>query len=213
MQNARWYKGKVFMTGSMALSQESSWRLAEGYSMLDNNYIQMLKDYEDYTFIFEYISLKDAHVVIYNKEDEGLHLIGIRDTRDGRQLSYEPVISIVKDVNQEFLTLDELLKQMKTVKSNEKEGWILNLDGHFIKLKCDDYVSIHRLLDKFSSINVIIENVADGHYDDLIAKVPEGYKQRVERVAAKLINYINENTKVIYESFEKAPKDEEGKSD
>ena len=213
MQNARWYKDKVFMTGSMSLSQESSWRLAEGYSMLNDNYTQMLKDYQDYTFIFEYISLKDAHVVIYNKEDEGLHLIGIRDTRDGQQLSYEQVISIaqsynVKVVNQEFLTLDELLVQMKTIKSNEKEGWILNLDGHFIKLKCDDYVSIHRLLDKFSSINVIIENVADGHYDDLISKVPEGYKQRVEKVANKLINYINQNTKVIYEYFDKAPKDD-----
>lgn len=34
MQSARWYSGKPFMAGSMALNPRDSWRLADGYNML-----------------------------------------------------------------------------------------------------------------------------------------------------------------------------------
>lgn len=211
MQNARWYNNSVFMTGSMALSKDDSWRLEEGYSMLNENYIEMLKDYDDYTFIFEYISLKDAHVVLYSEEDEGLHLIGIRNVDTGEQVSYEEVINIakayrVKVVDMEHLSLDELLSQMKTVSSHEKEGWILNLDGHYIKLKCDDYVNIHRLLDKVSSVNVIIENIAEERYDDLISKIPDKYKERVHNIANLIFTYVNDNKQKIKELYQLAPK-------
>lgn len=211
MQNARWYKGSVFMTGSMALSKDDSWRLEEGYSMLNENYISMLKDYEDYTFIFEYISLKDAHVVLYDKKDEGLHLIGMRNVKNGELLNYGEIIKIaniygVKVVEKENKSIDELLYEMKTRKSDEKEGWIINLDGHLIKVKCDDYVSIHRLLDKVSSVNVIIENIAEDRFDDLISKIPDKYKDRVYKIANLIFDYVSEKSKLIDENYKLAPK-------
>ncbi|MFJ3388877.1 RNA ligase [Lysinibacillus sp. NPDC086135] len=211
MQNARWYRDEVFMTGSMSLSKEDSWRLNEGYSMLNQNYVQMLKDYDEYTFIFEYISLKDAHVVLYDKKDEGLHLIGMRNTFTGEQVNYNELIEIantyrVTVVEMENKSLEQLLDEMKSVSSHEKEGWVLNLDGHLIKLKCDDYVSIHRLLDKVSSVNVIIENIAENRFDDLIAKIPDKYKERVHNIANLIFEYINTNTGLINEYYEKAPK-------
>lgn len=211
MQNARWYRDEVFVTGSMALSKEDSWRLNEGYSMVNDNYVQMLKDYNEYTFIFEYISLKDAHVVLYDKKDEGLHLIGMRNTYTGEQVGYNDLIEIantyrVTVVEMENKSLTQLLDEMKSISSHEKEGWVLNLDGHLIKLKCDDYVSIHRLLDKVSSVNVIIENIAEDRFDDLISKIPEKYKERVHNIANLIFEYVNTNTKLINEYFEKAPK-------
>lgn len=211
MQNARWYRDRVFMTGSMALSKDGSWRLEEGYSMLEENYINMLKENPDLTFIFEYISLKDAHVVLYKKQDEGMHLIGIRNSLTGEQYGYSKVLEKaakynVKVVEMENKTLEQLLEEMSSVKSHEKEGWVLNLDGHLIKIKCDDYVSIHRLLDKVSSVNVIIENIAEDHLDDLISKIPDKYKERVLKIANLLFDYIKNTKTEIINYFNNAPK-------
>lgn len=212
MQNARWYNDRVFMTGSMALSQEESWRLEEGYEMLTSNYISMLRGNPNLTFIFEYISLKDAHVVLYSSEDIGLHLIGIRDVTTGEHHTYSKIKEIankykVKVVELEDKSLEQLLYEMETVQSHEKEGWVLNLDGHFIKLKCDDYVSIHRLLDKVSSVNVIIENIAEDKFDDLISKIPDKYKDRVHNIAKLIFTYVKNTREQIKELYNAAPKE------
>jgi len=212
MQNARWYNGQIIMTGSMALSQDDSWRLEEGYRMLGKEYQNMIKDNPDLTFIFEYISLKDAHVVLYKESDQGLYLIGIRNTVTGEQFSYEKVLQMankynVRVVELENLSLEQLLNEMKTVQSHKKEGWVINLDGHLIKLKCDDYVSIHRLLDKVSSVNVIIESIAEEKYDDLLSKIPDKYKDRVKNIAALIFKYLKETKEDIFKYFNEAPKD------
>jgi len=212
MQNARWYKGKVFMAGSMALNQKESWRLQDGYSMLTDNYLKMLKENQNYTFIFEYISLKDAHVVLYKKEDEGLYLIGMRNTLTGEQVSYSKVIEIAKKYNVKVVSLenkniDTLLDEMKKFKSYEKEGWVLNLDGHYIKIKCDDYVYIHRLLDKVSSVNVVIQSIAEEKFDDLLSKIPDKYKKRVNKIAKLIFDYLRKTKQQIKEYYNEAPKD------
>lgn len=211
MQNARWYKDKIFMTGSMALDKSESWRLEEGYEMLTENHIAMLQKNQIYTFMFEYISLKDAHVVLYKKEDEGLHLIGVRDTLTGKQFSYSEVLEIAKKYNVSCVTLenktiDQLLQEMKVIESHEKEGWVLNIDGHLVKIKCDDYVNIHRLLDKVSSVNVIIESIAEDKYDDLVSKIPDKYKDRVKNIARLIFDYMKKTYKEIERYYELSPK-------
>lgn len=211
MQCARWYNDDVFMSGSMAINIENSWRLQDGISMLTEDHKRMLKENQEYTFIFEYISTKDAHVVLYNKDQEGLYLIGIRDINTGRQLNYREIKEFSERYNVhmakiENIKLDDVLKNMKTFKSNEKEGWILNIDGHFIKIKCDDYVQLHRLLDKFSSVNVIIENIAEDRIDDMLSKVPDSYKHRITQISDKIINWRDETLKNINKYYELAPK-------
>lgn len=213
MQSARWYNDKVFLAGSMAMDVNNSWRLKDGYSMLTENYIQMIKENLDYTFIFEYISIQDGHVVLYNKQDEGLYLIGIRNVVTGEQLSYSQIKEYAKRYNAkmtqiEDLTFEEVLTKMKEFKSNQKEGWVLNIDGQFVKIKCDDYVHLHRLLDKVSSINVIIENIAEDRYDDLLSKIPENYKDRIKKVAKIIFDYKNTIIEKINNYFELAPKDD-----
>ncbi|QSF43441.1 RNA ligase [Paenibacillus tianjinensis] len=212
MQSARWYKGRVFMCGSMAISEKSSWRLEDGYSMLNDNYINMIKDNPDLTFIFEYISIKDAHVVIYEKSKEGLHLIGIRNTLTGEQYNYSDVLKMankynVSAVSLESITLDEMLTKMKELKSHEKEGWILNIDGHLIKMKCDDYVNIHRILDSVSSVNVIIRAIADNEYDDLISKIPEKYREKTEKIANLIFDHVHNINSQINYHYNLAPKE------
>lgn len=213
MQSARYYKGNIIMSGSQSLDKNKSWRLEDGYRILNknNNYIKMIKENPDYTFIFEYITLKDAHVVCYGKEDEGLYLLGVRNVFTGEQLSYKKVkvyadkyyVKMTKIFNK---TLEDIMKDTQKYKSHEKEGYVVNIDGHFVKIKCDDYVEIHKILSNISSINLIIKHIADNTFDDLVSKVPEAYKNRVIKIANLVFKYIKITDSKVNKYYLKAPK-------
>lgn len=212
MQNARWYNGEVFMNGSMALDESESWRLENGKSFLTESYVDMIKNNEELTFTFEYVSDKNPHVVIYDGKQEGLYLLGARDVTNGYQLTHKELSEIVeytdvKIAQKENKSLDELLELMKKYKSNEKEGWVIRIDQHFIKIKCDDYVNMHRLLDKVSSENVIIRAIANGNFDDLYSKIPDGYRNRVDDTANKIYGFVKLIKRESKELYEKAPKE------
>ena len=99
MQSVTWYDGKVVMAGSQAVDMNDSWRLRDGYNMLmsNENYVNFVKEYGTFwTIIFEYISLKDAHVVKYSKEQEGLYLIGMRDKFDGTIVPYKQILEMAR---------------------------------------------------------------------------------------------------------------------
>ena len=70
-----------------------------------------------------------------------------------------------------------------------------------VKVKYNDYTQVHRLLSMISATNLIIEAVADDWIDDLISKVPNEYKWRVEVLANLLLEYVRDNTKIVEEYF------------
>lgn len=218
MQCARYYRGKIFMSGSQAIDPQKSWRLEDGYRMLkeNNNYSEMIKFFPNTTFIFEYISLADAHVVKYNKEEEGLYLVGMRDIITGKQYSYKAVQAVAKryDIKctQVFdKTLDDVLEEIKTIKSEDQEGFVLNIihdddSTRLIKIKGDDYVHIHKILSKLSSINLIIRAIADGNVDDLKSKIPVAYKSRVDVLEKIARDYIKKQEVAVNEYYYNSPK-------
>lgn len=213
MQSARWYNGEIKMYGSMALKSEDSWRLADGYSRLTDNHKQFIQEHKEYTIIFEYISLADAHVVKYKKEDEGLYLIGMRNVYTGQELTYAQLMELARTWNIpvitiENTTLEQILQDCRKFKSHEKEGWVINIDGHKIKLKCDSYVQLHRILDYLSSINVIIKSIADNTFDDLKSKVPDAYQQRVIDIANQVFLYIDNMKNHTEYYYNLAPKED-----
>ncbi len=214
MQSGRYYDNRIIMSGSQSLDMNNSWRLQNGYSILtsQSHYVKMLKENPDFTFIFEYISLKDAHVVNYKKEEEGLYLLGVRNVYTGTQLSYKEVKDFadkhqVKMTQIFDKTFDEVMEDTKKYKSQEMEGFVINIDGHLVKIKCDDYVQIHRILSNISSINLIIKHIANNTFDDLISKVPESYKWRVMKVANLIFDYIEKTENAVTKYFILAPKD------
>jgi RNA ligase len=175
-------------------------------------YKQMLRDLPDCTFIFEYIALKDAHVVKYTKEQEGLYLIGIRNTETGYELDYNAIITFANGFNIPTTklfdkTLEQVLSELDDKSSDEAEGFVINIDGYRLKVKYSDYVSIHKALSKLSSVNLIIRSIADDKYDDLLSKLPIAYHDHVKKVAAIVVNYITETEKTIREYYSRAPKD------
>ncbi len=215
MQSARWYKGAMVMAGSQSLNPENSWRLADGYRMLcaHAGYEAMLKANPDKTFVFEYISMKDAHVVKYTAEQEGLHLIGIREIETGKEASYKEVMDYAAryDIPATKVfdkTLDQVVAELDDKQSSEAEGFVVNIDGYRVKIKYNDYVDMHRMLSVVSSTNVIIHSIADGNFDDVLGKVPQAYRDRVMKVANVVFQYIHDTEAQICSYFEQAPKED-----
>lgn len=213
MQSARWYNGKIIMAGSQAITPDNSWRLQDGYRMINGlpGYKEMLMKHPECTFIFEYISMKDAHVVKYTKEQEGLYLIGIRRVDDGEEYNYKTVLDFAKSFNIPTTklfdkTLEQVMSELDDKSSDEAEGFVINIDGYKVKLKYNDYVHIHKALSKLSSVNLIIRSIADDKYDDLLAKLPVAYHDQVKKVATIVINYINKTERIIKEYYNAAPK-------
>lgn len=214
MQSARWYDGKIVMAGSQAVNPDNSWRLTDGYKMINEllGYKDMLVKYPECTFIFEYISLKDAHVVKYTRQQEGLYLIGIRNVIDGKEYDYNTVLGFASRFNIPTTkifdkTINQVMNELDSKASDEAEGFVINIDGYKVKLKYNDYVHIHKALSKLSSINLIIRNIADDSYDDLLAKLPLAYHDQVKKVATIVVEYINRTEKEVKSYFNNAPKE------
>lgn len=213
MQSARWYNNRIIMAGSQAINPDNSWRLQDGYRMINElpGYKEMLEKYPECTFIFEYISLKDTHVVKYTKEQEGLYLIGIRRMDNGEEYDYCTILEFARVFNipttQIFdKTIEQVMKELDDKSSDEAEGFVINIDGYKVKLKYNDYVNIHKALSKLSSINFIIRSIADNKYDDLLSKLPIAYHDQVKKIANVVVEYIAKTEKIIEKYYYLAPK-------
>lgn len=185
MQSYRYYNGRIIGSGSMALDPRNSFRLEEGYQLLTDNYKKMIESMPTITFIFEYISEKDKHVVPYDYDTQkGLYLIGMRSVIDGEEYPYETIKEVSEAFNvpcckiYQYDTLQEVLEHLNKMTVKDGEGFVLNIDGHKIKLKCEDYLQLHRLDDKLSSPNVLIQAYAEGTIDDLYANMTPLMKEK-----------------------------------
>lgn len=211
MQSARYYRGGIIMSGSQAIDIDKSWRLEYGYNWLTSheNYMRMLKMYPEYTFIFELITKEDEHVVLYSEAEDGLHLIGMRNTITGEELSYGEVVMYgltfdTMPVKVFPMTFKEVLSSLDDKKANEAEGFVVNIDGYRLKVKYNDYVYIHKILSKASSPNMVIRAIADDVYDDFKSKVPTAYRQSIEDFAVIVFKYkkdIEDEINKYYKKF------------
>ena len=197
--------GTIFGSGSQAISLNESWRLKEGFGLLTDSQKQMIKDYPDYTFIFEFISTKNAIVVHYTEEQEGMYLISVRSCVDGTEMDFDTVRSIAALYDSKMVeyydseNLDSLLAQVDNFSSDEKEGWVLRMrdengNDFRVKIKCTDYVLLHRVISKRISPNAVIEALAYDKYDDFYSKVPDAFKDIVKGFYLETVNYVNTRT-------------------
>lgn len=210
MQSARFYNGHVVLAGSQALDPEKSFRVNIGYSLLDDNYIRMMKDHPDWTFIFELICREDQHIVIYSDEMRGLYLTGIRDTVTGETLPYYQVIALANDYSVKTTKLfkdtsfDRILDSLDDKRSCDAEGFVINIDGYRIKLKYNDYVDMHRSLSAIISPKHIITLIDKDMYDDCYSKLADKYKLIFDEIYNTIRLYITVMEKKTVSAFEDA---------
>lgn len=214
MQSASFYEGEIVLAGSESCNPNDSWRVSESYQYLDEhpNYKNMIANNPYKTFIFESISPNDPHVVVYEENKYGLYLIGIRDKITGIESSYKEILEIantykVLSTTIENHSLEELLNLRSKFKAYEKEGWVLSIDGFKVKFKCEDFLNIHRTYAKKSLSKLLIRSIENGTIDDVLSSIPTIYKKNALDMIEKIYQYIEKETKIINEYYDKAPKE------
>ncbi len=215
MQCARWVDGEILMSGSMAIDAENSWRLTDGYRMMreSQGHSAMVQAHPEWTFIFEYISQRDAHIVAYGKEQEGLYLTGIREVDTGHEFSYAEVCSCADAYSVPHTwtynkNLEQVVAELDDRMASEAEGFVLNIDGYKVKIKYNDYVTVHRTIDGLLSGKQIVISIAEGRFDDLLSKVPENYRKKVLEDAERVYRYVKKMTDMVEGYYEAAPKED-----
>lgn len=206
-QNYRWYKGKIVGSGTSALDPTESWRLEKGYNLLTLSHKIMMRDYQDYTFMYEFISPDNQIVVNYTKEQEGLYLFGMRNVKTGKELTYAEVLRIAAEYDVATTEIyqdsfDDIMEQLDDYSTNEKEGWVIGIVDEYnnlfkAKLKVNDYVLMHKALSKLISPNAIIRAIADNKWDDFYSKIPLAYRENTDKIKEKVLAYINHMNKAV----------------
>lgn len=185
-------EGYIVGSGSQAINPKESWRLHNGFEILSNNqkgynYEQLLKDYSTWTFQFEYCAPENQVVVKYTEDQTGLYLFNARNNLTGQEMSVKDLQRLSKAYNvpivqvYDYQGIDDVLRQLKDFKSDEKEGWVIKCTDRTgkvfrVKVKCDDYVLIHKALSRMVSPNAIIASIDQGNIDDFYSKIPSNYK-------------------------------------
>lgn len=160
------------------------------------NYKYFVNSYKEYTILFEWISLNDKHIVNYTKEDCGLWLIGMRHKVTGELVSYSVIVALakkygLKHTEMVFGTFDEIADSLLRYKSNEKEGYVINIDGFLVKLKCQDYLNMVGIIKEKASPNAVVKSIEENTLDELLLQLPDEYKCRIIEMANKVYNYLN----------------------
>ena len=189
---------KVYMGTSKSLNPETSWHLAMGKSMYgkDTAIQKMVSELMDWTFMFEMICSEDAHVVYYPESECGLHLIGAR-TPDGRLIKYSEILKFaqiygIKTTQVFNKSFNRVMSELDDKKSDEAEGFVIRIDDQFFKLKYNDYVSMHKVINRLVSGSGIIEAYKNGSIDDLLSKVPFSYREQVTSIVNEIKLAISE---------------------
>lgn len=210
---ARWYEENVFSCTSGSLTDENVYSLKYARKYLNTeNYIHLLNDFEDWTCMFECISPNNQLVVVYSKEQYGLHLIGMRNVKTGELKSYSEIKQIAKKYNVSVtedysMTFDEILASRKNFKHTEKEGYVMYVDGILVKIKCDDYILLHKMMKQNISKNSIIKAVAQNTIDDMIASNDEEVKRVIYETLQVVSEYESKMEAKVQELFQETPKE------
>lgn len=178
---------------SQSLNPETSWHLAMGIDLYrkDTAIQDLISNLPlKTTLMFEMITKEDAHVVYYPSEMYGLHLIGVRQP-SGRLLKYSEVLALAEKYGAKTTevfdkTFSEVFSSLDDKKSDEAEGFVIRIDDKYFKLKYNDYVQVHKTINRLVSASGVIEAFSEGKIDDLISKVPVTYKDKIIEITDKI---------------------------
>lgn len=179
------------------------------------NFISTRRLYNNYTFTFEIIYSKDDPnriVVAYDEPD--LRLIGVRDLKTNKDLSYAEVIKMAQSLGfphteVEEITLEEIMYARE--ERENFEGWVVRFEnGLYMKIKCAAYLDLHGA--RFgSSLKSVFNLLKEEKWDDFIASVPEEIKPIPEAIQKRLIKFARYHTREITNIYYSLPEFESQK--
>lgn len=160
-----------------------------------NNY----EFYEGYTYLFELIHSSDPHIVKYDFDD--LVLLGIRENNEpafhtiklfhdwkGRKVTLEKIDDVQKFIS-------EVINSKPVENKILKEGYVVQLIGKKIKVKYDQYMTVHKMVSDMSP-KFIFETISLRPFGDWMTY------DFVDRVCVDILNMYNEFPDEHYKSLE-----------
>lgn len=186
-----WHGIMIATSGSLYPDRAPQLHHVLGFMTEDGERIEKLvKAYPYNTFLFEWIDSRDEHMVRYG-DRQGLFLIGIRNIDFGWMLNYSRVIELAKrfgiPTTRLFsMSFDEALVSLENMKGSVQEGYVLNVDGFLVKIKCPEFLNLMRAATISSSFNTIVRYATDGTVDDFIAMLPASYQAPAKEKLKKL---------------------------
>lgn len=181
-------------------------------------YTDLCRDMEDWTFIFEFIRPDlDSHIVQYDEEKWGIYLLSARNIETGETKFYDELAELACKYNLpitkcfEGYDMDTVLDICHTADVSEREGFVVNIDGWYVKIKLDEFCAISKIVHGADNFNTIIANVARGTFDDLLGKVPMVYHAPLVELARRLYTFDEECREYVDEMVSRCPKDVEMK--
>lgn len=167
----------------------SSWLSVKGFEMNDFK--------KEYTYLFEIIYKENKIICDYKTEE--LVLLAVRHTITGNEINHieEAERLNITPVNVFNLSLEEAITQLDNMKGEKQEGFVVKYNnGLRVKLKCEDYIRIHRIISGFSRKH-IIEAMKNGN-DMFLNELPD----ELHNEAKAIINEINKKRQLIIKSAE-----------
>lgn len=199
---------RIFSSGN--ISEDIGIQITWAKEHLNENLINFLKKHSNYTCMFELIDHRDNHVVPINRP-VGLYLTGMRNINNGVQLNYCDIIQKANEANIFAThlfnkTFTEIMEMVKTESHKEIEGFVLNIDGYFVKIKCEDYLAFQRVRNNFNH-NDLIPLWLNGTIDDAFAYLTEIDKEYYEGLLNDVLNLRQKILRYVDDAIIKAPKD------
>ena len=196
------YNNKTYLTTNGSLENEYidwAWEL---FNEKYKNFINNVPN--NYTFIFEMI-IPESKVVIDYGDMRKLFLIGIRNMKDYRFLSYEEMISFAKNNNlditeeDDFSDVKTLIKKANSLREANKEGWVLKItepsEDYFVKIKLAEYFELHRMVSRIS-FKRVYNLYTTGNLESYMAIATEDIKnditaliEEIDIIREKYFNY------------------------
>ena len=180
----------VFMTRKGITDvAEQAWNECKPSKLFQAWMVDFLK--RGFTPIFEYVSPNNKIVLDYEKPE--LILLGIRNNLTGQYL---------QDLNHSLITSlnfnDPVQLHYHTKHQTGIEGYVVRFeDGHMIKIKCDDYVNLHRTIDIFESEKNILKIILTGKSDDLYAALTEVKQKRLKEYENAVNHRVQATSEIV----------------
>jgi T4 RnlA family RNA ligase len=198
--------GKVIAKSKMSFESDQALGMMSIYQ--SNQEIKEFVNWSldnDLVAVFEYVAPHNRIVLRYTNEE--LILLRLRDNSTGEYLdldNYKDKIGDIKTAVKYDYTLDELVDMCKYVE--DMEGWVVDLDGLFVKMKTAWYFSLHGLLtNDLYRENKLIGYILDEQIDDVISQIPEDDKEsntRVENIVSVVKQAVADKSVDILKSYD-----------
>lgn len=167
---------------------------------------------EGCTPIFEWCSRKQRIVIDY--PTDRLVLIAIRANDTGDYAKYSDLRNFAEifnlDLVQQYIgsykSMEQLVDETKGL--NDQEGWVIRFeDGHMLKIKSDQYVTLHRAKSLLDNERDVTELVLNNAIDDLLPLLNDVDKDRLNAYyksvwndITDMVRRVNDLLKVISET-------------